>query len=142
MLELSVDRTDLSLAALVFSTPDTGRWIPEDGLTYPAKRWRKQYATSNHLHGDVLVRATLEHASIGATLYVKAADAAALKTAKAEVEDALGQFFYNVTVTEDGQATTYSADPADVSWGDADSGMSGAHLARCSVLIPVYPVGA
>ena len=142
MISLSIDRAGLTLPALVFGSPDTGRWVAEDGLTYPEKRWRKEYADARNLHGSVLLRATLEHASIAGTLYVQAADAAALKAAKAEVEAAFGQFFYPVTVDDDGVATTYNADPGDVSWGSADSGMSRAHLARATVLIPVYPIGA
>lgn len=142
MISLSVDRASLTLPALVFAEPDTGRWVDEDGLSYPAKRWRKEYADSRNLHGSVLLRATLEHASISATLYLQAADAAALTAAKAEAEAAFGQFFYPVTVTDDGGPITYSADPADVDWGPADSGMARAHLARATVLIPVYPVGA
>ena len=141
MLELSIDRAGLTLPALAFDTPGV-RWVPEDGISYPAKRWRREYADARNLHGSVLVRATLEHAAIAGTLYVQAADAAALKTAKAEVEAAFGQFFYEVTITEDGLSTTYSADPADMDWGSVDSGMSRAHLARATVNIPVYPVGA
>jgi len=142
MLSLTVDRSGLSLGALVFSTFDTGYWLPEDGISYPAKRWRKEYVDSRNLHGSMLVRATLEQSAVAGTVYIKADTAAGLKTRRDEVEAAFGQFFYNVMIADDSGSVTYSADPADVDWGDVDSGMAAALIARASVNIPVYPIAS
>lgn len=142
MLSVSVDRTDLGLAALVFAAPSTGLWVPEDGLVWPEKRWTRSAASSPFTHGSVQTRATLEQATMQLTVYLSAASAAALRTLKAEVEAAFFQWVYDVTVTEDGEAVTYTADCGDVSWGPFDSGMTRAHLARATVTAPVYPIGA
>lgn len=141
MLSVSVDRTDLGLAALVFDDPASGLWVPEDGLVWPEKRWTRTSVSGPFVHGSVQTRATLEQATMQLTVYVSAATSAALRTLQAEVEAAFFQWVFDVTITEDGQATTCTADCADVSWGPFDSGMTRAHLARATVTAPVYPVG-
>lgn len=143
MISLSIDRTALSLAALVIADdPSTGLWIAEDGFGRPGRLWRRTSVSSPFIHGSVQTRATLEQASIPVTIYAQGATTAALRTKMAELDDALSQWIYDVTITEDGQATTFECDCADVSWNEFDSGMTRAHLARATVTIPCYPVGA
>lgn len=143
MISLSIDRGALSLAALVITDdPASGLWIDERGFGRPARLWTRTRVSSPFMHGSVQTRATLEQASIPVTLYAQGATTAALDAKKAELDDALAQWIYNVTITEDGQATTYECDCADVSWNEFDSGMTRAHLAKATVTIPCYPVGA
>jgi hypothetical protein len=140
-LTLSIDRTSLSLAALVVSTPETGLWLPEEGISRPGMSHRRTYAgTSPWLAGATLVASVLEHSSLPFTLYAQAESAAALDVLMDEVETALFQFVYETTLTEDGVAHVWRCDPADVAWGDFDSGMAHVHLARAVITIPVYPL--
>jgi hypothetical protein len=142
-LSLTIDRTALTLADLVIGNdPTAGLWLPEDGFTRPAKAWRRTTVTSPFAHGSVTTQATLEQASINVTVYAQAATTAALRTLQDELEAALYQWIYSATITEDGQALTYECDAADIGWGEFDSGMTRAHLARATVTIPCYPVGA
>lgn len=143
MLSVTIDRTALSLTDLVIADdPTTGLWLQENGQGRPGKLWRRTLVSSPFGHGSVQTQATLEQASIPLTIYAQAASTAALRTMKATLEAALHQWIYSLTLTEDGQAETFECDCADVSWGDFDSGMTRAHLARATVTIPCYPVGA
>lgn len=143
MISLSINRAGLSKPALTFvDNPASGLWIPENGLGRPGTRWRRKYVESDNLHGSLLLQATREHSSIPATLYVQADTTAALHALMDDVEEALGQFFYPVTLTVDGVSDTYNADPADVDWGTIDSGMVKAYMASTQVTIPVYPIAS
>lgn len=141
MISLSIDRTALGLGPLVFSSPDTGLWLNEEGLSRPAKTQRRTYAgESKWVNGSTLVSSVLEQSSLPFTGYAQAATQAELVAMQDEVEEALFQWAYDVTVTENGVARTWACDPADVSWGDFDSGMSAALMVRATVTIPVYPI--
>ena len=143
MISLTIDRSALTLADLVIGTdPTSGLWLPEDGFTRPGKAWRRTVVTAPFTHGGVQTQAALEQASINVTVYAQGATTSALRTKQNELEDALFQWIYSATITEDGQALTYECDCADVGWGEVDSGMVRAHLARATVTIPCYPVGA
>lgn len=138
MLTLAVDRTGLSLAALTFADPASGLWV--DAITRPGRRWSRTSASSPFTHGSVQTQATLETATLEAVLYVQAADAATLTTQRQAVEAAFFQWAYEVTVTEESSAETFSCDCADLAWNEYDPGMAAAHLARVVVSIPCYPL--
>ena len=145
ILSLTIGRASLSLADLVITNdPNAGDfWLPEDPFDEPEENYRLRYMPdSDDVHGKELVSAVLEHTSIPATVYTKAASAAALKANKAALRAALGQFAYSVTVNLDGATATYSADPCGARWGTVDSGMVRAHIAKASVSIPVYPIAS
>lgn len=142
-LSVTVDRSDLTLADLVISgDASSGLWIPEEGFVRPEKRWNRSTASSRWTHGDVQTGARLEHATLQFTVYARGTSAADLMAKRNEVEAAFFQWVYDLTVSEDGQAVTYTADCADVSWGEADSQMAGAFMARAVLTVPVHPVGA
>jgi hypothetical protein len=143
MLSISIDRTALSLAALVIGdTPATGLWVPPDGVGRPAKTWRTASASSNFTHGEVPTRAVLEQSAQLLTVHAEAASTSALHALQDELEAAVFQFVYDVTVTEDGQARTWTCYPADVAWSDITPGMVAARLSTATLTIPCYPVGA
>ncbi|MGZ5410429.1 MAG: hypothetical protein ACXWDJ_10585 [Aeromicrobium sp.] len=143
MISLTIDRTALSLPDLVISNdPTDGLWLPEDGFGRPGKVWRRTSVSSPFIHGSVQTRAVLEQASIPVAVFAQGVTTAALRTLQAELEAALSQWIFEATVTEDGSATTFECDCADVSWNEFDSGMTRSHLARATVTIPCYPVGA
>ena len=142
MLSVSIDRTSLSLSALVITDlPGATYRLPEDGMGRPAIAQRRTYAgNSAWLNGSTLISATKEQASLPLVIYTEAASSATLDTQMTALEAALGQFVYNVTVTVDGVAKVWRGDPADISWGEVDSGLVRAKMCRASVTIPVYPI--
>lgn len=143
MLSITVDRSSLSKSDLVITDyPTGGLWLPEDGLGRPGKSWRRTYATSPWVHGSVQTQATLDQSSQPLSIYAQGTTTAALRTLQAEVEEAFFQFVFPLTITEDGESQVWECDSADISWGDLDSGLTAAHLARATVTIPVYPVAS
>lgn len=138
MISVTVDRATLALPNLVIGVDaSTGIWLPEDALTEPGRVWRRTRASSPWMDRSVQTRATLEDGDVRLTVYVQGATTAARKTKQAEVNAAFGQFVYDLTVTEDGQATVYKVGCADVTWNDFDSGMTRAFIARATIVAPL-----
>lgn len=137
---LSIDRTALSLSALVIDNNDFASgplWIAD--LQAVNFDFRKRYAPDSDLvAGSALLSAVLEASQIPLVIYARGASSAAKATAMATLEAALSQFAYTVTLTIDGVATTYDAEPNMPQWS-YDDGMADAFVARGSVVIPVNP---
>lgn len=140
MLTVAISRTSLSLADLTIGDYPGTLWLPNDGLERPAMTWVRQTASSPFTHGTVTTRAKLDQSSIPLTIKAKATTTALLVAAMDEVEAAFSQLAYTVTITLDGQSKAYVCDPADVAWGQVDSGMSKAFMAQATVSIPCHPV--
>jgi hypothetical protein len=142
-ISVSIDRTELALAALVITNdPYAGDFhIPEDGITEPEFPMRVAYAPESvYMPGKLPLAAAVDAGGLALIIYAHAASSAALTTAKAVLAAALGQWRFDITTDVDGEQITYeSICPAVPSWGQVDSGMVAAHMARCSVTIPVNP---
>lgn len=143
-VQLTITRTSLSLPDLVITGDPAGDfWVPEDGLEEPDVAYRYTYAPDSvDIHGKVLLQAVKEHTSLSVQVYTQAASAAALHTNKETLAAALDQFTYTTQLLVDGQGYSWACDPTTPRWSAPDSGMVRAHLARASVVIPVYPIGA
>lgn len=142
MWSLTFDRSALELDDLVIDgDPFAGSFhLPEDGLEWPAFKFRYGYAPeSRDVPGRTLLAAVLDASSLPAVIYAHADTTAALKAAQAELEAAVSQWSYDVTLTVDGQSWTWAADPSWPSWGPIDSGMVRARLSRASLVIPINP---
>lgn len=143
ILSLTIDRTSLSLPALVISNNPFGAtfWLPEDGMSEPNGDLRRTYMPdSQYAHGRELLGVSRAAADIAATIYAQGVDMAALTAAKTELEAALMQWDYDLTQNIDGAVTTYRAEPVLPTWGGVDSGMVRSRIARTSVVIPLHPV--
>jgi hypothetical protein len=141
---LTIDRTSLSLSPLVISNdPFAGNFhLPEDGLERPGFTMRRLYAAdSAYFAGRVLLAAVADASTLPAVIYAHAASSAALSVAMAELEAATTQFAYSLTLSIDGEAQTWAADPELPQWGPVDSGLVRAHIARASIAIPINPAG-
>lgn len=143
MISVTLDRTSLSLSPLVITSNPFGTslHLPEDGVVWPNFDTRRTYAPdSPYESGRVLLAAVREAADLPLTVYAHGADAAATDAAKAELEAALAQWSYDLTLTVDGIAHAYNAEIVlGVPWGPVDSGMVAAHMARTSFSIPLNP---
>lgn len=140
---LSIDRTSLALSALVITNDPangTGLTIAEDGLSAPDFELVVAYAPDSfYVHGQHALAASVGAGGIQVTnMTAKADSAAALETVKTTLATALAQWKTQVTLSIDGQATTYRmVCPVIPKWGTYDSGMVKAHMARASFVIPV-----
>ena len=141
MLSVSIDRASLSLAALVIGDQPTasGLWLA--AASRADGDFRRTYAASPFSR-RVQTGAILDGSDLGLVIYAQAATSAALTTLRDEVSAALQQFYFPLTVTEDGEAVTYGCDCTNPHWNDHDPGMAAAHLSSATVTIPCYPVGA
>lgn len=142
MISISIDRASLSLAPLVITNdPFAGTFhLPEDGVALPGWSMRRTYAPDSFwVGGKQLLAAVREAATLPLVIYAHASTTVALEAAKAELEVALSQFDYDITLTVDSVATTYRCEPEWPQWGPVDSGMVRAHMARAAVVVPVNP---
>lgn len=145
MAEISIDRSGMvgAPAPLVITANPHGTTfhLPEDGVVWPAFETRRTYAPdSAYESGRMLLAAVQDAAELSLTVYAHAASGAALATAKAELEAALAQWSYDLTLTVDSVAYTYHAEIVlGIPWGPIDSGMVAAHMASASFSIPLNP---
>lgn len=115
-------------------------WI--DTIQPPGFSFRYDYAPdSAHIPGSTLLSAALEASSLPLAVYARGTSAATKEAAMAELEAAVSQFAYTVTLTLDGQAHEFAADPTWPQWS-WDAGMANAFMARAALVIPVNPPGA
>jgi hypothetical protein len=140
-VSVSVDRSALSLTALVFNADGPTYRITEQGLGRPGITWRRTAAPDSvNVHGTEYVAASKEQSSLPLEVGVYAGTTADLDAACVALEDALSQFAYDVTVTEDGVVKVWSAGPADMASGLVDSGEVASHIRTYTITIPVYPI--
>lgn len=143
MIEVSIDRASLALTPLVITGNPfaSGLHIPEDAITWPHFDTRREYAPdSKWASGRTLLAAVQDAAELPLTIYAHGADGAALAASKAELEAALAQWSYSLTLTVDSVAHVYNAEIVlGVPWGPIDSGMVAARMARTSFSIPLNP---
>lgn len=142
---LSIDRTGLALAALVFDGSDTGTTHVLVELNEPAMVARTQYAPpSRFINGLTAVASTWEHTNLTATVRLEGATSAALATAKAALKVALSQFSYTVTTTVNGVAAVWQADRGSMAL--AGDTLAYENLRRdvevYRLTIPVHPISA
>jgi hypothetical protein len=142
MISVSIDRTSLSLSALVIGDhPDAGTyWLPEGEFVRPA--FAAVHTTANesaYVDGRTLLAVRRDQDELTFTVYARAANSGALETARNALAAALWQYPCPITVTEDGVATVYDGWPSVPRWNDRDSGMTRAHLARATCVVPVNP---
>lgn len=132
---VTIDRAGLSLADLVApNDPTSDFYFPEDGLRFPRLSLRKVYAPeSEFIGGRVKLAQVPGVADYPVTFYAHADTTAALFVLMDELEAAVTQFTFDLTVTIDGEARTYLAEGDFPDWGEVDSGMVRAHLVKGTV---------
>jgi hypothetical protein len=137
-LSVTLSRTALTLPDLDISI---GLYrVEEDGIDEPDRIWQKEYARSTRFHGAELTGASLEQSSLPISGFVLGSTAVELKNAVTALEEALGQWTFETTVTLDGLADVWQCDPADLRTGPIRHGEQAALLRKFAVTIPVYPI--
>jgi hypothetical protein len=142
LTSLSIDRTSLSLSPLVLGNDPSGVYVyPEDGLAQPNFEMRRRYAPdSAYTPGRLLLGSVLDGTTIPLTIDVRGTSAANLLSRKAELEAAVAQFAYTVTMVVAGQTVgTWPADPTAPWWGIVNHADAAAFIATGTLAIPVNP---
>lgn len=143
MAQVLIDRTSLGGGPLVLTDDGSGTYmLTEGGLGRPAVTARATTATSPWLHGEVVVQAVREQSALTLEVLTQAEDQVGLEEALAELDEALWQFTYAVTVQAAGTSTTWTCSPA--SYGAADGVTTSdnvrAHYQVWTITIPCYPI--
>lgn len=143
-LSLSIDRTSLALSALTLSgSAPAGDGIVIASLGRPAFQARLvQAPPSDVMPGRVTLGAVKDQGTLPLTVHVLASSSASRASLEQELEEALFQFAYDVTLTIDGSAQTFAADPCVPQWGDLLYGDVRQFTSTASIVIPVNPPGA
>lgn len=143
-LSVTIDRTALSLSPLVIpGTPTTDNpfWIPQDGIGRPDFSMRLGYAPdSRWVPGKYLLDAVLEASSLPLAVQIdRVANIAALQVARRELEAAVSQFTYTLTLTVGGEDESWQADPTWPAWGSLRHEYVDVLLDRAEIVIPLNP---
>ena len=139
-ISLSIART-VGGPLVITNDPTGDLWLTEDVLE-PGFEFRYEYAPSSpHMPGQQLLAAVLEQSTLPAVIYARGTSTANLRAIKDELTAAVSQFAYDVTLTVDGDAQTFAADPTWPQWS-SDSGMAAVFMASTSLSIRVNPQGA
>lgn len=145
MSSVTIDRSSLSLSDLVIEESSDATYVLLLGsrLRRPGVTWRKTPAPdSADVHGTEYVAAVKEETNIPLRVLVQADTAAALDDAIDELDAALGQFAYPVTVDLVGGARVWDASPAP--WSPepdlAEYQASAQFFDVLTITIPVYPI--
>ena len=131
LLSLTLGRSSLTKSDLVIGTNPFGTTmhIPENGITRPDMDYRRTYAPdSSYVPGKTLIAAVLEASFLPCVVYCHAATTTLLVAAEDELNEALGQWSYDVTLGLDGESWTWSGEPVLAAFGEVDSGMVAAHM--------------
>lgn len=141
---VSIQRSSIGLSPLVIATDGSAPYsITEGGLGRPAVTARTTYAgESNYVHGQTPVAVVRENSSLPLTVLIQGDSGAEVAQAAADLDEALWQFAYEVTVTEGTVTTTWLCSPA--SYG-IDNGIVASHNVDehyevWAITIPVYPI--
>lgn len=116
-----------------------GAWVTQ--LTLPNRAWRRQYAPdSPSIPGKALLTATLEAAPITALVTIKAPTSAELGDELGHLEEVLAQYSYDVSTTTETRTQTWSAEPADISYGAYSVGADRMASIQLALSIPASPI--
>jgi hypothetical protein len=133
VISLTITRAALSLADLTIGdNPFAGdHHLPEGGLSWPQFTMRRAYfPDSDFVDGSLLSSAVKGMGTHALSIYAHGDTTAELFAAMDVLEAAF---------TIDGVSRTYAADPEFPQWGEVDSGMVRAHMARATVTVPLHP---
>lgn len=143
MLSLAVTRASLSLADLAID--DTGfnaYSITPDGFSEPETAPRVVTARSPFVHGDLVTGYVLNTGTMALEVWVQGTTTAILETRVAALRRALCmQRSYTIVRTLDGQAQTWSCQPAGMTpAGPIRKGEVARFERTYRITVPVYPI--
>lgn len=143
MAQVSIDRTSLGKAPLVIRGDGSKPYsLTQAGLGRPAVTARTSSVSSPWLHGETVTQVVREQSSLALEVLLQADTPLALDQAADDLDEALWQFSYSLTVTVGSENITWLCSPA--SYGLADgtvlSDNVDQHYEVWTVTVPVYPI--
>lgn len=138
---VSIDRTSLTLSALLISDDGSGTYsLTDKGLGRPGVSPLTTYAgTSRWLNGNTPISSVRENSTLPLQVLVQAASTAALTAAITALDAALWQFTYNTTTAHDGKVWACHAAGWNVASGVVLHAHWSAFFEVLDIVIPVYP---
>lgn len=143
MISVVIDRTALGLSPLVIGDSRADKFmLRADGLTMPADRVRYSYAApSPYVAGSLLTSAVADQSFISMTVRVREQTDAALNAAVLELQRAVRQFSFEVSVTRGGLVEARRCHRGEVVPATAvDIFEVKRHQATFNILIPCQPL--
>jgi hypothetical protein len=143
-LTISIDRTSMSLSALVLTGhDDPARVLSVSGYREPPTQARITYAPTGDGHGDIPLAWSYQQTLIGFNVFDESQDGETEARARiAELAAALGRLSYSVTITvDDADPETWTCDPGSIAAADdrTTSDLQ-THTNVWAVTIPAYPI--
>jgi len=143
-LTISIDRTSLSLSALVMTGhADASRVLSVSDYQEPALQARINYAPTGDAHGDMPLSWSYQESILGFNVFYEGATSEAeMRSRIAELVAATGRLTYETTVTVNGaDAETWTCRPGTIQpiGGRTRSDMR-LYNPVWSVSLPVYPI--
>lgn len=139
MISVTIAREGTDL--VIDSNPYLGDFhIPEEGFEWPRFGMRREYAPpSVWVAGELLLSVVSGPADWQFEVYAHGDTSGDLSDAMDELEAALTQFAFDVTIDVNGVTRTYAADPEFPDWGEVDTGMARAHMAKATIRLQLNP---
>lgn len=141
---ITIGRDTLTLGPLIITgaraTTPSGFWLPADGLRLPQFEERRDHAPDSAFKGGkMLLAVVLEQSNLPLIIRAAGSSVADLATKQAELEQALTQFMFPLTLDIDGAARTWEAEFAWPNLQTPDAAMRQDLTARFVVDIPINP---
>lgn len=139
-VSVSIDRTSLGKAALVISDDGATYQFTEDGVGYVVTAIRTTtMPDSADVDGTEILTFAKDATALPLRFHVHGASTAEVRTAVADLEEALYRLSYEVTYTVDGVAATFECGPAALVpvRSSVDSGVVDAHFDTFAVTLPI-----
>lgn len=114
-------------------------WLTIDGLSRPGFDYKRTYVPdSAWVSGKKLLVSEHEAATLPLNFIVSGLSHDDLSAKMGELEEATSQLFYTVSLTIDGQTTTWDADSTLPRWGTVEYLLQDLMKVRGSLEIPIY----
>lgn len=123
------------------SCTSPGIWIAYGGVRWPTFDFRKLHAPdSNYIRGKQLLAAVRDQGELTVRFIAQHTTQTGLADLTEEMDLALGQFIYDVTLDIDGRTGTWEAEPVGINWSEPITpGQIGAVVQVGSAAIPINP---
>lgn len=125
----------------LYGDGDTAYTLVDEGLVMPGKVARIRYAAdSDFTHGSVALASQWQQSFLTLRVRVEGVSETDLAAKLADLETAIGQFAYTVTVTRDSQVTVWQADQGSMQLERSRRFYADEFAETWAITIPVYPI--
>lgn len=142
-IQIEINRDFLVLDELVITTScditESNYWIRYNTLFRPGFEARRRYSPETTWAPPKLLASVKESAILAFSVMVQATSSSELATKMTELETALSQFEYDVTMIVDGVSEAWQADACLPGWGTVNYQLQDHNMAIAAIQIPINP---